>query len=101
MCIAVKHRIDLNRPIRSYIYCIGTHVPRCFGIEVHLRRPSWRSSQSPALLPERAQTESHFHEPLQLAEVGGLGPRCRSRRGLSSHIPETEQWLSVAGGRVL
>lgn len=99
MCIAVKQRIDLNKPIRSYIYCIGTNTPRCCGIEVHLRHSSWWSSQSPALLLERAQTESHFHEPLQLGEVGGLGPRCRSSRRLSSHIPETEQWLSVAGGR--
>lgn len=37
MCITVKHRIDLNKPIQSYIYCIWTNTPRCLGIKVHLQ----------------------------------------------------------------
>lgn len=91
MCITVKHRVDLNKAMQSYIFCIGTNMTLCLGIKVHLQHFSWWSSQSQALLLEGAQTESHFHEPLQLGEVGGSGPRRRSGRRLSSHIPETEQ----------
>lgn len=70
-----------------------TKTPRCLQVKVPLQHSCWGSSRSPAFLLEGAQTESRFHEPLQLSEMGGPGPCRRSGRRLSSHIPETEHWL--------
>lgn len=75
-----------------------TNRPWCLGIKVHLKRVSWPSSRSRALLLERRQAESHFHEPPQLIEVGGLVPRGRGGCRPSPHIPEVEHRRLVTRG---
>lgn len=77
-------------------------MPRCLGIKVHLQHFSWWSSRSQAFLLERSQTESHFHEPLQLGEMGGPGPVAGAAAGSR---PTYLKWSidslsAVAGARV-
>lgn len=77
-------------------------MPRCLGIKVHLQHFSWWRSRSQAFLLERSQTESHFHEPLQLGEMGGPGPVAGAAAGSR---PTYLKWSidslsAVAGARV-
>lgn len=80
MCITVKHRIDWNKPTFEQTR-LGVLGLKC------------SISPGEVLIPQPSSWKGPFHEPLQLGEVGGPGPRGRSGCRLWSHIPEMEHWL--------
>lgn len=71
-------------------------------MKLHLLPGSCSSSQLQVLPLEGAQVESCVHELLQLIEVGGLVPCCRSSCRIPSHIPErdTEGLSPVTGVQI-
>lgn len=68
-------------------------------MKLYLQPGSCSSSQLQVLPLEGAQVESGVHEPLQLIEVGGLVPCCRSSCRVPSHVPvRNTEGLSLGTG---